>query len=182
MQYLDELDDAEETHDDAIETWRHRVTIPVLVTLLVLSLLLHALTLGSLFRVRSVAVGQLNAFIKYTEQVQQDTIQVDIPIKQSIPIQASIPFNKKLTVPIKTTLPISDTINVTTPLGELPLPVQMTFPIDLEVPIEVNQTLDVSTTVDIDLNVPIVVPVKETPLASYLDELQRALRELAASL
>lgn len=182
MQYMDELDDAEETHDDAIEIWRHRVTIPVLVTLLVLSLLLHALTLGSLFRVRSVAVGQLNAFIKYTDQVQQDTIQVTIPIKQSIPIEADIPFNEKLKIPIKTTLPISETINVTTPLGDIPLPVQAKFPVDLQVPITVSQTIKVSTTVDLDFNVPIVIPVQETPLASYLDELRRALRELAASL
>lgn len=182
MQYMDEFDDFEEERDDKIESWRHRVTFPVLISLLVLSLLLHVLTLGSLLRVRTVAIGQIDALIKYTEQVEQDTIRVNIAIQQPIPIQATIPFNEQLNVPIKTTFPISDTIDVETPLGNIPLPVRMTFPIDLQVPITVSQTVDISTTVNLDLDVPIVIPVSETPLASYLGELRQALRALADGL
>ncbi|HEU5012561.1 MAG TPA: hypothetical protein VFT66_08455 [Roseiflexaceae bacterium] len=179
---MNERDYVDERHDTPIEWWRHRVVIPTLVTLLVLSLLLHALTFASLLRVRSTAIGQLDAFNTYIGQVQQDTISVNIPLNQPVPIHASIPINQQLTIPIKTTVPISQSVNVSTPLGTLPLPIQMNFPVNLQIPIAVSQTVDVSTTITLNTNVPISVPVSDTPLAKYLQQLRESLQQLSSNL
>ena len=179
---MNERNHVDQRHDSPIEWWRHRIVIPTLVTLLVLSLLLHALTFASLLQVRSTAIGQLNAFNTYIGQVEQDTINVNIPLNQPVPIRASIPVNQQLTIPIKTSVPISQSINVETPLGTLPLPLKMDFPVDLQIPIAVSQTVDISTTVSLNTNVPISVPIRETPLAQYLSQLRATLQQLASNL
>lgn len=179
---MNERYDVDERHDTPIEWWRHRVVIPTLVTLLVLSLLLHALTFASLLRVRSTAIGQLDAFNTYIGKVAQDSIDVDIPLNQPVPIHASIPVNQQLTIPIKTTVPISQSVDVSTPLGVLPLPIQMNFPVDMQIPVAISQTVDVSTTVALNTSVPISVPISETPLAQYLQQLRESLQQLANNL
>lgn len=179
---MNERNIVDERQDTPIEWWRHHIVIPTLVTLLVLSLLLHALTFASLLRVRSTAIGQLDAFNTYIGQVEQDTISVSIPLNQPVPIRASIPVNQQLTIPIKTSVPISQSVNVNTPLGTLPLPLQMNFPVDLQIPITVSQTVDISTTVALNTSVPISVPIRETPLAKYLQQLRESLQQLASNL
>ncbi len=179
---MNERNNLDEPYEPPTEWWRHRVVIPTLIILLVLSLMLHALTLASLLRVRSTAIGQLNAFNVYIGKVAQDSIDVNIPLNQSIPIRASIPVNQQLTIPIKTTVPISQSVNVSTPLGVLPLPIQMNFPVNLQIPVVISQSVDISTTIALNTNVPISVPISDTPLANYLQQLRESLQQLADNL
>lgn len=163
-------------------SWLQRWILPVLVSLLTLSLLLHALTLFSLIRVRSIASEQVKALAAQVEQARKESLTANIRINRAVPINASIPINKQLTVPISTTVAINQNVPVDTPLGSINIPLNTNIPINLKIPVTISENVTIDTNVNLDMNLPIDVPIAGTSLDSYLEKLVQQLRALEQQL
>jgi hypothetical protein len=104
-----------------------------------------------------------------------------MPVEVTVPIYEEFCFQETFQVPIRTPLlnvvvdvPISTTI-----------PISMQIPVDIEVPISIHEKLPLQADIPIDLTVPVAIPLAETPLPGYLEELATllddVLRQLPAS-
>lgn len=156
---------------------------PLEVTLLVLlavSLLVHALTIAQLLRVRGTLRQQIEQLAAAVASTKGETLRYTLPIDQQVPIDVDIPIQRSMTVPIQTQVRIQQNINVPVDTGvagtiNIPIPLDVTVPVSTTVPIEFNQTVNVSTTVPLQLDVPIAIDMGTPQLASYLDRLHDAL-------
>lgn len=118
-----------------------------------------------------------------TEQLSQlvtQTITLTVPINQQIPVATSVQLNEIFEVPIQTTVPISTVIDVPVQLGilgeiTLDVPINLSVPIDLVVNVPFSEEIAVNTTVPIVMDVPVVISLKDTPLAAQLEEWQATL-------
>lgn len=153
-----------------------------LLGMVIVSLLLHLLTWIQITQIRALAKAQVAELAKQVVQAQDDVIEANFPVEQQIPVRATIPIDRQLTVPVSTTVDINNTITV--PLGglEFPVPIRASVPINTTVPIAINETVDVSTTVALKLDVPVRIPIGETSLKAYLQQLEQQLLQLAEQL
>jgi hypothetical protein len=155
----------------------------VMLALLTVSLLIHALTLAQLFRVRNTLRGQIDQLAAGVEAAKAEQIRYDVAIDQQVPIDLDVPIKRSLTVPIRTEVRIQQQINVPIDTGvagqiEIPIPIDTTVPVSTTVPIDFDQTVGISTTVPLRLNVPIQVDLGAPQLSGYLDRLHAALLKL----
>jgi hypothetical protein len=155
----------------------------VMLALLTASLLVHALTLSQLFRVRNTLRGQLEQLAASVEAAKLQQVRYDLPIDQQVPIDLDVPISRSLTIPIRTEVRIQQQINLPIDTGvagqiEIPIPIDATVPVSTTVPIDFDQTVNISTTVPLRLNVPIQVDLGAPQLSSYLDRLHDALLRL----
>jgi len=158
----------------------------VLVLLLGVSLLVHALTVAQLLRVRSTLRNELEQAADRVAQAKTQQVSYDLPIDQQLPINIDVPIKRSMDVPINTEVRIKQdiTLPIDTALGkfDLPIPIDATIPINTTVPIAFDQTVNISTTVPIRLAVPVRVDLGSKQVAPFLDQLRQRLLELRDSL
>jgi hypothetical protein len=158
----------------------------VLVVLLGVSLLVHALTVSQLLRVRGTLRSELAQAADRVAQAKTQQISYDLPIDQQLPINIDVPIRRSMEVPINTEVQIKQniTLPIDTGLGQinLPIPIDATVPISTTVPIAFDQTVNISTTVPIQLAVPVRVNLGSEQVAPLLDRLRQRLLELRDSL
>jgi hypothetical protein len=166
------------------------VALILLTILSLLSLVFNGLVIFGLVRARQIALeAQQTALNTVTDArsiitgVGDDTFSYTFEVRQEIPINASVPFNDEITIPIRTTIPVSTVVIIPVDAGllgtfDLDVPIRSMFPVDLSITFPVSQTVDVVTTVPLDVAVPIEVPLAETPLVGYIEELDTGLARL----
>lgn len=121
-----------------------------------------------------------------TEQLAQlvtQTITLTVPINQQVPVATTVQLNETFEVPIQTTVPISTVIDVPLQLGilgevTLDVPINLAVPIDLVVNVPFNEEIPINTTVPIVMDIPVLISLKDTPLAAQLAEWQATLGQL----
>jgi hypothetical protein len=155
----------------------------LMLVMLAVSLLIHALTISQLFRVRNTLRGQIDQLAASVDAAKSDTVRYDLPIDQQIPINMDVPIKRSLTVPINTEVRIKQDINLPLDTGvagtiTIPIPIDATVPVSTTVPITFDQNINISTTVPLRLNVPIQIKLGSPQLSSYLDRLHDALLDL----
>jgi hypothetical protein len=161
-------------------------TVRILTLLLALSLALHAATIYTLWQARNAARTQALSLAQELEAAAGEVITIDVPLSQPIPIQASIPISKTIDVPIDTSIALDTrfTVPLETPFGtyDVPVPFKGDVPVKLTAPVRIDETVAVSTTITLDTTIALALPVRETPLAGYIEQLRRGLLDLAEQL
>ncbi len=130
-----------------------------------------------------VAVGQTVANLSDFENT---SIQFSVPVKNEIPVKTTVKFQKTIKVPIKLTIPIDQQVKTQIPLkiNDITIPIEVNVPVKMNIPIdttqEVNLDLDIpiETTVPIDMNIPVNIPLKDTGLAPYIQQLRGMLQQM----
>ncbi len=162
------------------------IALIMLAVLTLLSLTLNGVVIFGLLRAQQIALTTVADTRAIVNSIGDDTFSYTFEVKQGIPIAASIPFNEEITVPIETTIPINTTVVVPIDLGitsyNLEVPIRTIIPVDLEFTVPVSKTVDIATTVPLDMDVPIEIPIADTPLVGYLEELDTALAQVEARL
>jgi hypothetical protein len=175
---------AEVAREVAATTSRRRLRPleTLMLIMLAVSLLIHALTLTQLFRVRNTLRGQIEQLATSVQAAQNDQVRYDLPIDQQIPIDLNVPIKRSFTIPIRTEVRINQEINLPVDTGigsiNIPIPIDTTIPISTTVPIDFDQTVNISTTVPLRLNVPIQIDFGSPQLTGYLERLHDALLKL----
>jgi hypothetical protein len=155
----------------------------VMLVLLTASLLVHALTLTQLLRVRNTLRGQIEQLAAGVEATKGEQLRYDLPIDQQVPINLDVPISRSMTIPIRTEVRIQQEVVLPIDTGvagqiDIPVPIDATIPVSTSVPIDFDQTVNISTTVPLRLNVPIRIDLDTPQLSSYLDQLHDALLKL----
>lgn len=160
----------------------YKIVLLIVVVLLVVSLLLHIWTLVSINQARGLAQEQVSALTEQVRAARSEVVSADVRIQQSLPIELSVPIQKELSVPIDTSVRIDHEVDVTVGGVNVPIPLKIDVPVETSVPVEINEQVEISTTVDLDMDLPVSVPVSDTVMASYLDDLYRVLIDLEGDL
>ena len=166
----------------------------VLLTLLTLiSLTLNGAIIFGLLRAQKIAMDVRQTALNTVDDarsivggVGDDTFAYTLEVKQVVPIAASVPFDEVVIIPINTVIPIDTMVTVPIDLGittyDLDVPIQAIVPVNLEFAVPISQTVDIATTVVLDVDVPIEIPLGETPLVNYMEELDAGLGRLEMDL
>jgi hypothetical protein len=156
----------------------------VLLTVLVLvSLALNGVVIYSLVQVRDITLGTVGDARQVIAGVDDDVITHVIEVEQEIPVSVTVPIDQDVLVPIQTTIPISTVVTVPVkppllPEFSLPIPIQAVIPVDLEVVVPISETVPIDTVIPLDVEVPVEIPLADTPVVGYLDQLDEALSRL----
>jgi hypothetical protein len=145
-------------------------------------------TIASNLRDQVENTGTLTRFAvtAITEQLSQlvtQTITLTVPINQQIPVATTVQLDETFEVPIQTTVPINTVVDVPLQLGilgevMLDVPINLSVPIDLVVNVPFSEEIPINTTVPIVMDIPVVISLKDTPLATQLEEWQATLGQL----
>jgi len=146
----------------------------------VISLMLNALMVYELSQARDAAMSVVSDARAVLDEVVGDTLSYTLELDQEVPITASVPISQEISVPIQTTVPISIVVSVPVDAGLLgtfavDVPVHTVVPVDLDVTVPVSETISIVTTVSLDASVPIEIPIRDTQLGAYLEEISAAL-------
>jgi hypothetical protein len=158
---------------------RYVAALVVLAMLTLFSLALNAILIFEFLQLRRAArlvVGDARALVA---EVSDDTFSYTFEVDQEFPISTEIPFSESISVPINTVVPIDTTIVVPVDLRfttyNLTIPIETIFPVDMEVTVPVSQAIGITTVVPLEVDVPIEIPISETPLADYLNDVDATL-------
>ncbi|MCP4536286.1 MAG: hypothetical protein GY832_03995 [Chloroflexi bacterium] len=171
----------------------YTIALVLLTVLTLLSLTLNGVIIFGLMQaqeiamdVRQTALNTVDDARSIVSGVGDDTFAYTLEVEQIIPIEASVPFDEVVVIPVNTVIPIDTTVIVPIDLGittyDLDVPIQTIVPVDLEFAVPISQTVDIATTVLLDVDVPIAIPLNETPLVDYMDELDAGLGRLKVDL
>jgi hypothetical protein len=162
------------------------VTLILLTVLTLLSLALNGAVIYGLMRAQQISLSTVADARAIVTGVGDATFSYTLEVRQEIPIATSIPFDEDVTVPIKTTIPINTTVVVPIDLGittyDLEVPIRTIIPVNLEFTVPISKTVNIATTVPLEVDVPIEIPIADTPLVDYLEELDVALTQVEARL
>jgi hypothetical protein len=162
------------------------IALIVLTALTLLSLMLNGAVIYVLLQGQQIALNTVSDARAVVTSINDAAISYTVEVDQEIPVAASVPFYETVSVPINTVLPVDTTVIVPINLGvtsyDLEVPISTIIPVDLEVTVPISKTIDVFTTVPLDLDVPIEIPLADTPLVGYVEELDAALARLEARL
>lgn len=165
---------------------RSNVITAVLIVFILLSLVIHALTIGALLRVRSITNRQLDLSASELARVRQQKVRYEFPIDQTFPIDTTIVISETVAVPLNLSVPINQTIRLPldTPAGtfEFDVPINLTVPVSDTVNIPINKSIPFTTDIPIRTQIPIDIDLSEPPLGEILQQFEDALRELRAGL
>lgn len=160
--------------------------LALLAVTLFISLLLHAWTIYTLYRTRTLAREQIVLLSSEISSLRAENIEIDLPIRQNIPVNAEVQVNQTMRVPVDTTIEVDQEVRlpITTPLGEtaVSFPIEASVPVAVEVPVQISQTVPISTVVSLDFRLPISQPIAATSLGAYLERLQARLEALVDQL
>lgn len=161
---------------------RSNIITTVLIVFILLSLLLHALTIGALVRVRGTVQRQLDISSEQLSEVRQQKVRYNFPVDQTFTIDTTIAISETVLVPIAIDVPIKETLTVPidTPLGPLPItvPLDLTVPISETVEVPINKQLPFRADIPIQTDIPIDIDLSQPPLGDILQQFQDALEEL----
>ncbi len=171
----------------------YTIVLVVLAVLTLISLTLNGVIIFGLLRaheialdVRQTALNTVDDARAIVASVGDDTFAYTLEVEQEIPISASVPFDEVVVIPVNTVIPIDTSITVPIDLGittyDLDVPIQAVVPVDLEFAVPISQTVDIATTVLLDVDVPIEIPLDETLLVDYAEELDAGLGRLQVDL
>jgi len=162
------------------------ILLVVLTVLTLASLALNGVVIYGLLQAQEIALSAVANARAAITGVGDDTFSYTFEVNEEIPVAASVPFNEEVTVPVQTTVPISTTVVVPINLGirtyDLAVPIRTLVPIDLEFTVPISRTVNVATTVPLDLEVPIEIPIADTPIVGYLEDLDADLEKLEEKL
>ena len=147
---------------------------------------------------RATAADIGDKTISYTFEIHKEIpVAASVPFHEqvTVPVQTTVPVSTSVVVPVQTTEPIKTSVVVPIDLGttsynqtvpidlgtisyDLAVPISIAVPIDLEFTVPVSKTVDIATTVPVNLVLPIKVPIANTPLIGYLDDLDAYLAKL----
>lgn len=165
---------------------RENVITAVLLGFIVLSLVIHAITIGALLRVRATTSRQLELSAEQLARVRQQKVRYDFPIDQRFPIDTTVTISDTVSVPLSLNVPIKQTVTLPleTPAGtfDFDVPIDITVPISDTVTIPINKQIPFKTEVPIRTEIPIDIDLSAAPLGDILKQFEDALRELRASL
>ncbi len=165
---------------------RENIITTVLIVFILLSLLLHALTLGALFRVRSIIQRQLDISSAQLAQVRQQTVRYNFPVDQTFTIDTTVAVSETVSVPLSIDVPIQQEvmIPIDTLLGTVPItvPLDMTVPVSETVEVPINKQLPFRADIPIQTDIPIEIPLGDPPLGEVLRQFEEALQELRSRL
>jgi hypothetical protein len=170
----------------AAPVWvRQNILTTVLIIFILLSLLLHLLTIGALLRVRHVVSRHLDISADQLSRVRQQEVRYDVPVDQmfsldttiaisetmGVPLSISVPIKQTIRLPVHVSVPIKQTIRlpINTPIRrfEFPVPIDMTVPISDTVEVPIDMTVPVSGTIEVPIRRE--VPVKaEIPIDTVI--------------
>jgi hypothetical protein len=159
------------------------IALILLGLLTALSLARNGAIILALLQGRRIALNTTADTRAALADISRSTFSYTLEVSQDIPVKTSIPFNEEVIVPIQTTVPISTVVVVPInppllPAFNLSVPINTIVPVDLEIAVPISQTVDIATTVPLDVAVPVEIPIADTPLAGFLDELDAALARL----
>ena len=117
---------------------------------------------------------------------ENTSIQFTVPVHDEIPVKTNVKFKKNIKVPIKLNVPIDQKVKTQIPLkiNDITIPIEVTVPVKMNIPVndvqEVNLDLDIpiDTTIPIDMTVPVNIPLKDTGLGPYIQQLRSMLMQL----
>jgi hypothetical protein len=170
------------------------IAMILLAFLTLVSLALNGVAIVNLPRIQQIALEAQRAAQAAIADARQivagvgdDTFSYTFEIQQEIPIAASVPFNEDIAVPIRATIPISTIVIIPINAGllgtfDIDVPIRTMIPIDLNVTIPVSHTVDIVTTVPLNMALPVKIPLAETPLIGYLEELDAGLAQMEEAL
>lgn len=165
---------------------RQNAVITVLISFIVLSLLLHALTIFNLLRVRQIVSNQLEVSANQVAQLRQQRVEYSFPVEQTFPISTTIVINETIDVPIDFEVPINQNLSIpiSTPLGNVPItiPLSLTVPISNTVTVPISREIPFQTTIPISTEVPIELALGENEAGEVLLQLEEGLRDLRRQL
>ena len=161
---------------------RENVITVVLSIFIILSMLLNALTIGAVYRVRQVLRAQLETATRNLAEVRTQSIQYDFPVKQNFPVDTSVQINETIAVPVNMTVPIRQQITV--PVGPVNFPVDLNFnvPISTTIPVKINRQVPIKTSIALNTNIPVEFNLGKPPIGDVLRRLQDTLQALLNSL
>jgi len=170
----------------------------ILWFLVLLSLILHVITLGGLWAAQRFALRTVDDAIDTLGSLQHEVFETTIHFNQSMPVSVSIPFRQEMNFPVDVTIPFSRSISlnqtfqiaIDTPFGPFPfqVPISATFPISLsmpfqaEVPVAISQTIPIDTDIALDLTVPVAIQLSETPFQGYVEKVMTMLADIRRQL
>jgi hypothetical protein len=161
---------------------RSNIITTVLIIFILLSLLIHALTIGALLRVRGIINYQLDVNTQQLAQLRQQKIRYNFPVDQTFTVDTTVTVDETVTVPLSITVPISQTIVVPidTPVGPLNVDVPLNFSVPVSDTVDVPLTKDIPFRADIPIqtDIPIDLDLSAAPLGDILKQLEDALRDL----
>ncbi len=162
------------------------IALIVLTMLTLLSLMLNGAVIYGLLQAQQIALNVVSDARAIVNDIGDVTISYTVEVDQEIPVAASVPFYEEVVVPVNTVLPVDTTVVIPIDLGltsyDLEVPISTIIPVDLEIAVPISKTIDIVTTVPLDLDVPIEIPISDTPLVDYLEELDAALAQVEARL
>lgn len=165
---------------------RGNIITTVLIAFILLSLLLHALTIGALLRVRGITNRQLEISEQQLAQLRQQKATVNFPIDQTFAIDTTVTVSDTVTVPLNLNVPIKDTITIPidTGFGTFPIdvPLDLTVPVSETVTIPINKQIPFKTDIPINTDIQINLDLSEEPLGPLLEQFEKALRDLRGRL
>lgn len=159
------------------------VVLIVLALLTLVSLALSVITILWSLYTREITLSVLAGARTTVAAIGDETLSYTFEISHAIPIEARVPISKSVVVPIHTTIPVSTVVIIPVNAGilgtfDLDVPIRTIIPVNLDVAVPISETVNIATTVPVDLDVPIRVPIAETPLAGYLENLDAALGQV----
>lgn len=165
----------------------HTIILILLAVLTLVSLILGAVAISGVLWLRQIALVTVAGARAAITDIGDDTFSYTITVDQEIPVVTTVPINEEVTLPIQTVVPISTVVAIPINAGllgtfNIDVPVQTVIPVDLEFTVPVSQTVEIATTVPLSFEVPVEIPLADTPLVSYLEELGKALAQIEAEL
>jgi hypothetical protein len=171
-----------------------KVSYVILWLLVLLLLVLNGIFLAGLWKARQAALDIMDEGLQVLSRLEDETFETKVRVQQTIPVRATVPFRRELKLPVNVSVPISHEISfqetfeivIDTPAGEqsvkVPIsasvPLSLTIPVKARVPVVVSETIPVRTDVEIDVKVPVAIKVADTPLLSYLEEVEALLAKV----
>lgn len=160
------------------------ITLIILTMLTLSSLALNGAVIFALLRARQIGLNTVTDTRAILNDVGAATFSYTLEVNQEIPIRTSIPFDEEVLVPVNTSIPINTTVVVPIDAGllgefNIPVPIQTVIPIELEIVVPISQTVEIAATVPLNVEVPIEIPIADTPLIGYLENLDAALERIA---
>lgn len=161
---------------------RSNIITTVLSIFIVLSLLINALTIGALLRVRSIINNQLEVSTQQLTQLRQQKIHYNFPVDQTFSIDTTVRIDETVTVPLNISVPISQTIRlpIDTPVGPIDIDVPLNFTVPVSDTVDVPLTKDIPfrTEIPIRTDIPVDLDLSSPPLGDLLKQFEDALRDL----
>ena len=162
-----------------VRLWvRSNIMTTVLIIFILLSLLLHAITIGALLRVRGVINSQLELSLQQLAELRQQKIRYTFPVDQTVSIDTTVAISETVRVPINITVPISQTVSVPVGPVNFDVPLDFTVPVNDTVDIPINKQIPFQADVPIKVDIPVDLDLGASPLGDVIQQFEDALRDL----